>query len=110
MLANGRYSAWFRIPARPEQEGMGVIMLADGILEGSDGVIAYSGSYVQYGDAFTAKVATRRHTEGRPALFGIDEIDIELTGTSKNTTAACRGIVKQQPGLPLEVILLRMEG
>jgi hypothetical protein len=110
MLANGRYSAWFRIPARPELEGMGVIVLADGILEGSDTVIAYSGSYAQNGDAFTAKVATRRHTEGRPSLFGIDEIDIDLAGTSKATTAACRGIVKQQPGLPLEVILLRMEG
>lgn len=110
MLANGRYSAWYRIPEMPDHEGMGVIMLADGVLEGRDGVIAYTGSYVQQGDAFTAKVATRRHTEGRPAIFGIDEMDIELTGTSKVTTAACRGIVRQQPGVPLEVILLRMDG
>lgn len=89
---------------------MGVIVLADGVLEGSDSVISYSGSYVQQGDAFTATVATRRHAEGRAALFGIDEVEIELAGTSKTTTAACRGTVKQLPGWPFEVVLLRMEG
>lgn len=111
MLANGRYSAWFRIPQRPEQEeGMGVIMLNDGVLEGRDSVIAYRGSYEQNGDRFTATVETWRHSEGRPAIFGIDEIEIELAGTSKTTTASCRGTVKQRPGWPLEVVLLRMDG
>jgi hypothetical protein len=107
MLPDGRYSAWFRIP---EKEGMGIITLADGHLSGGDTVIAYSGSYVQTGDAFTATIATRRHAEGQPAIFGIDEVEIDLVGTSKTTTASCRGVVKQRPGVPFEVVLVRMEG
>jgi hypothetical protein len=110
MLSDGRYSAWFRIPDLPEKEGMGVITLSDGVLAGGDNVIAYSGRYMQHGDAFTATVATRRHAEGRASIFGLDEVDIELAGTSKTNTAACRGTVKQRPGMPFEVVLLRMEG
>jgi hypothetical protein len=45
-------------------------------------VIAYTGSYVEEGDAFTASIATERHTQGQPSVFGIDEIDMTLTGKS----------------------------
>src|SRR5438477_182076 len=107
MLADGRYSAWFRIP---EKEGMGIITLAGGRLSGYDTVIAYSGSYVQIGDAFTATVATRRHADGQRAIFGIDEVEIDLVGTSKTTTASCTGVVKQRPDVPFEVVLVRMDG
>jgi hypothetical protein len=105
MLPDGRYSAWFRIP---HKEGMGVITLADGKLTGGDTVIAYSGSYVQQGDAFTATIATRRHSEGHSGIFGIDEVEIEMVGTSKTTTASCKGRVKQRPEVPFEVVLVRI--
>ena len=108
MLIDGRYSAWFRIPQH--REGMGIVTLSGGKVQGRDTVIAYSGSYAQNGDAFTASIATRRHSEGQPGIFGIDEVDIELAGTFKATTASCTGTVKQLPGVPFEVVLVRMEG
>lgn len=105
MLPDGHYSAWFRIP---HKEGMGMVTLADGKLTGGDMVIAYSGSYVQEGDTFTATIATRRHSEGNSGIFGIDEVEIELVGTSKTTTASCKGRVKQRPEVPFEVVLVRI--
>ena len=105
MLADGRYSAWFKTAFA---DGVGIVELANEKLSGRDTVIEYSGSYVQDGDRFTAKISTRRHAPGPPALLGIDEIDIEFEGTSKSTTAACSGRIAQLPHIPLEVVLVRI--
>jgi hypothetical protein len=41
-------------------------------------------------------------------VFGIDEIDLTLTGKSTPTTASCTGTAKQAPGLTFEATLIRM--
>jgi hypothetical protein len=105
MLRNGRYSAWFRTPLG---EGTGVVLLNNGKMIGGDTVIAYTGSYVEEGDTFTASITTERHTLGQPSVFGIDEIDLTLTGKSTGTTASCTGTAKQAPGLTFEATLIRM--
>lgn len=107
MLRNGCYSAWFRTP---DNEGVGILTLADGKVTGNDTVISYSGFYTQNGDSFTATIATRRHAAGQPTILGIDEVVIEVVGTSKATTASCRGVVRQLPDVPFDVVLVRMEG
>ena len=56
MLRNGNYSVWFRTPLG---EGTGVVNLTDGKLAGGDTVMAYTGSYTQAGDDFSADIATR---------------------------------------------------
>jgi hypothetical protein len=105
MLRNGSYSAWFRTP---KGEGTGVVVHNDGKMIGGDTVIAYTGSYVEEGDKFTASITTERHTQGQPSVFGIDEIDLTLTGKSTPTTASCTGTAKQAPGLTFEATLIRM--
>lgn len=106
MLKNGSYSAWYRTP---QGDGTGVVELNDGKVTGGDTVLAYSGSYVEDGDAFTALIATRRHTQGHPSVFGIDDVDLILTGNSSApVTASCTGTVKQLPGMTFEAILIRM--
>jgi hypothetical protein len=105
MLRNGSYSAWFRTP---KGEGTGVVVLNDGKMIGGDTVIAYTGSYVEEGDKFTASITTERHTQGQPSVFGVDEIDLTLTGKSTPTTASCTGTAKQAPGLTFEATLVRM--
>ena len=105
MLQNGSYSAWFRTP---QGEGTGIVVLNDGKMTGGDTVIAYSGSYVEEGHTFTASVTTECHTPGQPSVFGIDEIDLTLTGKSMRTTASCTGTAKQAPGLTFEATLVRM--
>jgi len=75
MLQNAQYSAWFRTP---EGEGYGVISLMDGDVSGGDTISSYTGTYVQDGDKFTATIAVKRHTQGPPSVFGIDNVDITL--------------------------------
>jgi hypothetical protein len=106
MLPNGQYSAWFNTP---RAGGMGIIELLDGRLSGGDMVMAYSGSYIQDGDSFTATIATRRHSAGPSGILGLDEVEIDLEGTSRTTTASCAGKIRQQPETPFEVVLVRIE-
>jgi hypothetical protein len=89
-------------------EGTGVIELNDGKLTGGDGGLAYTGSYVVEGDKFTAFIATERHTRGQLSIFGIDDLNLTLTGKFTPTTASCTGIAKQAPGLTFEAVLVRM--
>jgi hypothetical protein len=105
MLQNGSYSAWFRTQ---QGEGTGVVVLNDGKITGGDNVSAYTGSYTVDGDKFTASVVSRRHTPGQPSVFGIDNVDLTLTGKFTPTTASCTGTAKQAPGLTFEAALIRM--
>ena len=113
MLRNGSYSAWFRTrhqgaTGAMQGEGTGVINLNDGKVTGEDTVLAYTGSYVEDGDSFTAFIATQRHTSGQPSVFGIDVIDLTVSGKSTPTTASCTGTAKQAPGLTFEATLIRI--
>ena len=105
MLRNGSYSAWFRTSLR---EGTGIVELNDGKVTGGDPAFAYSGSYFQNGDKFSASLTTRRHTQGQPSVFDIDNVDLTVTGKSTPTTAACTGTAKQAPGLAFEAIFVRI--
>jgi hypothetical protein len=105
MLENGKYATWFRTPLG---EGTGVVTLQDGKITGGDTVIAYTGSFSQAGDDFTADIATKRHTPGQPSVFGIDNVDLTLTGKSRGATASCRGTSRQAPGMAFEATIIRI--
>jgi len=106
MLRNGRYAVWFKTP---RGEGTGMITLTDGQVSGSDAVLSYSGSYQVNGDAFTAAITTRRHAEGHPSLFGIDDLDLALTGKSMEKTAVCTGTARQAPDLSFQATLIKID-
>jgi hypothetical protein len=105
MLRNGSYSAWFRTP---QGEGTGIVVLNNGKLTGGDAVLAYTGTYFQNGDRFSASVRTRRHSPGQASIFGVDKLDLTLTGKSTPTTASCTGTAKQAPGLTFVATLVPM--
>jgi hypothetical protein len=105
MLQNAKYSVWFRTP---QGEGYGIVSLMDGIVCGGDNISKYTGAYVQDGDKFAATIAVRRHTQGAPSVFGIDNVDLTLTGKSTPTTASCFGTAKQAPGATFEATLIRI--
>lgn len=106
MLKNGRYAVWFKTS---RGEGTGMITLTDGRVSGRDSVLAYSGSYQVNGDEFTAAITTRRHAEGQPSLFGIDDLDLALTGISMEKTAVCTGTARQAPELSFHATLIKIE-
>jgi hypothetical protein len=88
MLQNAQYSVWFRTS---EGEGYGVILLLDGNVSGGNTISSYTGTYVQDGDRFAATIAVKRHTQGPPSAFGIDNVDITVSGKLTPTTASCFG-------------------
>ncbi len=108
MISEGKYTSWFKTPVG---EGAGVIELApDGTLAGSDATFAYTGSWHVEGELVRASVSAKRFAAGPPGVFGLDEIDIVVTGHSRDgKTASCTGFAKQSPGIKLEVTLVRME-
>ena len=103
MLANGKYSAWFRTP---NGDGTAIVTLSDGTITGGDSFFEYSGSYEQNGDRLTATVRTRRVCDGPPAVFGIDEVVLKLEGRCRGEMAVCAGTAEQAPGVGIEVTLI----
>ncbi|WP_407178928.1 hypothetical protein [Bradyrhizobium sp. STM 3562] len=102
MLRNGEYAAWFRTS---RGEGTGIVHLADGRISGRDSFFSYSGSYEIEDDRFTATLTTRRYADGPTTLFGVDEVEVKLTGTINGTIACCSGISEQAPGVHFEATL-----
>ena len=104
MVEDGKYVVWFK--TAPGQ-GTGIVTLAKGRITGGDTVIAYSGSYEQNGDHFTAVVRTGRYCVGQPSVFGIDEVELKLEGRSTGQMVVCKGTAEQAPGLIFEATLIR---
>src|ERR1700742_1483650 len=96
MVRDGSYAVWFRTP---RGTGTGIVHLSEGRISGGDAFITYGGSYEHDGDRFTATLTTKRHTAGQPTLFGIDEVELKLTGISNETTATCSASADQIPGM-----------
>src|SRR6202045_3665321 len=105
MVQNAKYSVWFRTP---QGEGYGIVSLMDGNVSGGVTISEYTGTYVQDGDKFSATIAVRRHTQGQPSVFGIDNVDITLSGKSTPTTASCSGTANQAPGMTFQATLIRI--
>lgn len=103
MLKDGEYSAWFRTG---QGQGTGQVFLRDGKISGGDAFISYGGTYQVDGSRFTATLTTRRHTAGRPSVFGIDDVEIKLTGSASERFASCSGELAQVPGLVFEATLI----
>jgi hypothetical protein len=70
-------------------------------------LVSYTGTHVQDSEGFTATIAVKRHTRGPPSVFGIDNVDITLSGKSTSTTASCLGTAIQAPGASLQATLIR---
>jgi hypothetical protein len=103
MVRDGSYVVWFRTP---RGTGTGIVHLSEGRISGGDAFITYSGSYERDGDRFTANLTTKRHTAGQPTLFGIDEVELKLTGISNETIAVCSASAEQMPGMAFEATLI----
>jgi hypothetical protein len=106
MIQDGEYAAWYKTA---RGEGTGIVHLANGEITGGDCVLTYSGRYEVDEDRFTAVLSTKRHTAGQPSVFGVDEVELKLTGKSTGVTASCTGIAKQAPGLLFQATLIRVQ-
>lgn len=107
LISQGKYSVWFKTPIG---EGAGVVELGpDGELSGGDTTFSYSGNWTHEGERFRADLCARRIAPGPPGVFGMDEIDIVISGQSDGgVSTSCTGFARQAPGLKLEVALIRI--
>ena len=105
-LLEGDYSVWFRTPGGT---GTALVRLKGGRISGGDAFIDYEGRYRLDGKNFEAVINTKRHTDGPPTWFGIDEVLIRVSGKSTGRIAAGAATVDQCPGLPLDITLMWIE-
>jgi hypothetical protein len=103
MLKDGKYAAWFRTS---RGQGTGIVHLAQGRFSGNDCFFTYAGTYQVDQDHFTAVLTTHRHTDGMPTVFGVDEVEVHLSGTCNGSVANCCGRAKQAPDVLFEVTLI----
>jgi hypothetical protein len=106
LLAAGKYSVWFKTSIG---EGAGVVELScDGEIRGGDSTFCYTGHWQQERQRVQARVCAKRTLPGPPGVFGMDELDLTLTGYTDATSVSCTGFARQSPGLRLDVTLLRI--
>jgi hypothetical protein len=107
VVTAGKYSVWFKTPVG---EGAGVVELgSDGGLRGGDSTFCYTGHWEQEGERLQAKLSARRTRPGPPGVFGMDDLDLTVTGRGNDDASfSCTGFASQSPGLRLELTLLRI--
>lgn len=103
MIKDGKYASWFRTA---RGQGTGIVYLAQGRISGSDSFFTYGGSYQVDQDRFTAVLTTRRHSDGPPTVFGLDEVEVDLTGTWNGKMAVCSGAAREAPDVLFEATLI----
>ena len=104
MMRDGKYAAWFRTP---RAEGTGIVHLAEGRISGSDSFFTYGGSYRFDDDQrFKAVLTTRRYAAGPPTVFGLDEVEVSLSGVCSGAMATCSGTAREAPDVTFEVTLI----
>ena len=103
MLRDGKYAVWFRTP---RAQGTGLVELVDGRISGSDSFFTYGGSYEVDQQRFTAVLTVRRHTDGPPSVFGLDAVEVDLSGACSGAMATCSGRAKEAPDIKFEATLI----
>ncbi len=72
--------------------------------------MTYHGSCQVDGDRFTATVSTKRHTDGRATVFGVeDELTLDIEGHCPGKIASYTATAQQVPGMILHGTLILTE-
>lgn len=87
-MKNGLYQAKFSTPLG---SGSGVVVANDGQFLGGDATIYYSGSYSEDDGTIKASLSTGRHDASGQSVFGSDNVSIQLSGSTTETSAQMAG-------------------
>ena len=101
-MKEGLYRAEF---ATEMNSGSGVVFLRDGQIRGGDSAMYYVGAYALDGDVFRGQICAVRHTVGLDSVFGLNQVDIEFSGSFLGDTATVTGAAKAVPGVEFQAIL-----
>lgn len=104
---NGLYVVTF---AAAGSGGAGVVYFQDGKLRGGDSMMVYMGTYNENDGQLTADVHSYKHTSvpGMTSVFGVDDLHIHLTGTTKGGMISLTGSSREVKGVNISVSLVRL--
>jgi len=102
ILAEGIYKVQFETLMGA---GSGIVVVSGDRIRGGDDAFAYFGKLKPTENGFTADIETKRHSPGRPTVFNMEPVNIQLTGMFDGPNAICTGTAKQVPGLIFKVVL-----
>ena len=106
-MLDGLYKVEFETPRK---KAVGVVYAHDGKLHGGSSAFTYVGSYTAEGLSVRGVISSKRHTPDAdlPAVFGIDNVNIEFEGTAKNGLVICEGTAEEAPSLKFKALLTRL--
>ncbi|HEV2556856.1 MAG TPA: GrlR family regulatory protein [Bosea sp. (in: a-proteobacteria)] len=90
--------------------GCGVVVIEAGRIRGGDSAMFYVGTYREEGDAVSAKVQVGRHSV-MPTIenvFGLDNIEVDFSGSVVSGSLSLRGTSKVVPGIEMRAVLTRI--
>ena len=106
-MRNGLYKADFQTQ---RGSGHGVVVIADGKITGGDSMMYYVGTYTETNNQFTAQLNVDRHSNiaGMQPVFGVNRVNITLTGTVSGDKITTTGQAKEAPGVSFSALLTRL--
>ncbi len=72
-------------------------------------MMAYNGSYAEKGDTIEVQLDVQTHTPtpGMVSIFGLDQLQLSLSGKISGNSGTLSGTSPNAPGVPLSVSLER---
>lgn len=108
-MLNGTYSVEFMTE---NGNGSGVVVINNGTIRGGDSSMYYVGTMTEKDDEVTAKVRAAIHSQviGMASVFGVDEVNIELTGklTSIKDSIHLKGNAQEAPDVEFKALLQKL--
>lgn len=104
-MKNGLYKIEFEVNGAC---GTGVGHLTDGKFYGGDSMIYYIGSYSVENTTFQGTVKTNAHSvvPGMSSVFGINSVNIKLSGTVNGDVIQVNGTAQEAPNAPFKAKLI----
>lgn len=106
-MIQGLYKVEFETPRK---KAVGVLYAHDGKLHGGSSAFTYTGSYTEDGLSVRGMISSKRHTRDAalPAVFGVDDVNIEFEGIARNGLVICEGTADEAPSLRFKALLTRV--
>ena len=108
-MKNGLYKASFRTVVG---QGTGVIVINDGLIKGGDSMMYYVGNFKEDANgAATGALHIGKHSDfpGMQSVFNTNDLNLNFSGTSTNTSATIHGFAEEAPTVPFDAQLTLIE-
>ena len=106
-MRDGLYKVAF---STPRGSGTGVLAIQSGRVRGGDSRTYYVGTFNENNGQVTAHVKVDLHTNTplMASVFGMDRVNITLTGSAQGDSAQLTGTATEVPGVTFRAVLTRL--